>query len=241
MAAVFQAVNTPVATVTTSLALVAPVIVGGDVMFAIIHSNNNTAPTIASGWTTISSSNNTSAQQAYLAWRRCSDADSGATFTWTVAGTTVSFGALVTYRNATRGGSTGLPYFTSSVHPTAVAEDNINYDTITPKNPDALIVAFGLYGLAATTAGAFSGTNPTMTNRLDAETASGIGASLFIHDGPSLDGSATGARTCASASTVDAISVGIVVDVLTLELPGVQTSYKPAFPAIVRTRGGRRG
>src|SRR3990167_2409614 len=110
MAAAFGAVNTPVATVTTSLALVAPVILGGDVMFAMIHSNNNTTPTITGDWTTIVATNNTANQNAYLAWRRCSDADSEATFTWTVAGTTMSFGALVTYRGVTRGRDTGLPY-----------------------------------------------------------------------------------------------------------------------------------
>ena len=236
MAAAFQAVGSAVGTVTTSLALVAPALLGGDVMFAAIHSNNNTAPTIAAGgWETIVSANNTTAQNVYLAWRRCSDADTGATFTWTVAGTTVSFGALVTYRNATRGGDTGLPHFASSTSANASA-DNITYATLSPKNPAALIVAFGYYGLAATTAGAFSGTFPTMTNRLDAETASGIGASLFIHDGPSLNGAATGARTCASASTIDAINYGILIDVLPLELPGSSTGHSPKYPAITRGR-----
>ena len=239
MVAAFQAVGTAVGTVTTSLALVAPTLIGGDVMFAAIHSNNNTAPTITGNWTTIISATNTAAQGVYLAWRRCSDADTGATFTWTVAGTTVSFGALVTYRNVSRSGTTGLPYFTSSTSANASA-DNITYATLTPKNADALIVAFGFYGAALTTAGAFSGTNPTMTNRLDAETVSGIGASLFIHDGPSLTGAATGSRTCASASTADAINYGIMIDVLPVfDTPGSNTAYSPKYPSIVRTRGSR--
>ena len=237
MAAAFQAVGSAVGTVTTSLALVAPALLGGDTMFAAIHSNNNTAPTISTGgWTIIVSANNTAAQNVYLAWRRCSDADTGATFTWTVAGTTVSFGALVTYRNANRGGDTGLPYFASSTSANASA-DNITYATLSPKSPAALIVAFGYYGLAATTAGAFSGTFPTMTNRLDAETASGIGASLFIHDGLSLTGVATGSRTCASASTVDAINYGIMIDLLPSQDSGGGTgSTTASYPAITRVR-----
>ena len=236
MAAAFGAVNTPVATVTTSLALVAPVILGGDVMFAMIHSNNNTTPTITGDWTTIVATNNTANQNAYLAWRRCSDADSEATFTWTVAGTTMSFGALVTYRGATRGGNTGLPYNSSSSQATAVAEDNVNYATLLVKEPSALVVAFGYYNEDATTAGAFSGTLPTMTARLDAESPTGADASLFIHDGPSLTGAATGARTLATASTVDAISYGILIDLLAVDTPGSSTSYSPKYPALNRIR-----
>ena len=236
MAAAFQAVGNAVGTVTTSLALIAPTILAGDVMFAAIHSNNNTAPTIAGGqWTTITSANNTAAQNVYLAWKRCGDSDSGATFTWTVAGTTVSFGCLVTYRGATFGGNTGLPYTSVSTQ-TSAAQDNIDYATLTPARASDLIVAFGYYGLAATTAGAFSGTNPTMTNRLDGETASGIGASLFIHDGASNTGAATGTRTLATASTVDAIGYGILIDVTAQGALGGSSSYTAKYPALNRVR-----
>ena len=237
MAAAFQAVNTPVATVTTTLSLVAPVILGGDVMFAMIHTNDNVAPTTTdTNWTVIANADNTANQHAYLAWRRCSDADSEATFAWTVAGTTVAFGALVTYRNVIRAGQTGLPYTTASTQATAVAEDNVNYATLMPYGPSALIVAFGFYNDDLTTAGAFSGTLPTMTNRLDAESPTGNDASLFIHDGPSLNGAATGARTLATASTADAISYGIMIDVMADEFPGASTSYSPKHPALFRSR-----
>ena len=210
MAVAFQAAGTAVVTTTTTLALVAPTSSAGDIFLANITSNNNTAITLPQGWKKILEFTNTADQQQTTAWYRASDSDSGATFNFTVGGTTISFGVLTSFRNAVNFGN---PIGTSSQSANALS-DTVTYATITPRDKFSLIVALGTYNLNATTAGALSGTNPTFTNRVDAETATGNTASLFVYDGLSNDGSDTGSRTHSTTSTVDAINTGVLVELL---------------------------
>src|SRR6266850_858981 len=182
MAVSFVAAGSPVATVTTTLALVAPVVIKNDVLFALIISNNNTAVVAPGDWTLVSDTTNTAAMRTYLGYRRIGDAASGATFNFTVAGTTLSYGVLVAYRGCTLSGAI-IGGFSSSAN---AVSDNVTYADLLPNGTNRTIVAFGAYNLNATTAGAFSGTDPTFTNRVDVETATGNTASLFVHDGPSL-------------------------------------------------------
>lgn len=214
--ATFAAVGSGVATTTTTLSIVAPACINNDVLFALIVSNNNIAVTPPTGdWTLIRETANTAAMQTYLAYKRVGDNASGATFAFTVGGTTVSFGVIVAYRGCMLGGSP-IGTSTSSAN---ISADNVTYATLTPTGTNRLIVAFGAYNLGATTAGAFSGTDPTFTVRADLETATGNTASLFIHDGPSLTNIATGSRTLATASTVDAINHGYLVELIDAQLP----------------------
>lgn len=200
----FVSAGSPVATVTVTLALVAPTCQPGDYLFALVVSNNNTALTLPStSWTTIQDVTNTAAMRTAVAYKVVGSGDSGATFNFTVAGTTLSYGVLVAYRG-------GVLVGTSSSSAQGVAADTVTYATITP-NPNSLVIAFGAYNLNATTAGAMSGTDPTFTNRVDVETATGNTASLFVYDGSS-SGAATGSRTHATTSTVDAINHGFLVE-----------------------------
>ena len=91
MAVAFQAAGSDLATLTTTLALVAPAGVAGDIFIASIVSNNNTAaipPT--ANWATIQSFANTAAMQHDVFLLRAGDGNGGATFNFTVAGTTLS-------------------------------------------------------------------------------------------------------------------------------------------------------
>jgi hypothetical protein len=199
----FVSAGTGVATLTTTLALVAPTCQIGDYLFALIVSNNNTALVLpSSSWTTIQDVSNTAAMRTAVAYKVVGSGDSGATFNFTVNGTTLSFGVLVAYR-----GSALIGTSSSSAN---ISADAVTYATITT-NPNALVVAFGAYNLNATTAGAMSGTDPTFTNRVDIETATGNTASLFVYDGSS-SGAAVGSRTHATTSTVDAINHGFLVE-----------------------------
>ena len=231
MAAAFSAVGTAVATTTTNLALVAPTIVPGDILFAFIVSNNNTAVVAPNGFTLVADTTNTAAMRTYLGWKRAGIDNSAATFNFTVAGTTLSYGVLATYRGVRDDGS-AIGASSSSANGSS---DNVTYATALPLHA-GLMVAFGAYNLSATTAGAFSGTIPTFTNRLDTETATGNTASLFIHDGQATTGVATGSRTLATASTVDAINHGYMVELI----PLVQT-VKSIDNRVIYAARQRRG
>ena len=231
MAISWVAAGTAVATTTTTLALVAPTVVTQDILFALIVSKNNTAVVAPFGFRLIADTANTAAMQTYLGWKLAGTDDSGATFNFTVAGTTVSFGVLVAYRG---GRSEELPIGVSSSSANALS-DNVTYATVQPGLGLSHLVAFGAYSLNATTAGAFSGTNPTFTSRVDVETATGTTASLFVNDGPSISGAATGSRTLATASTTDAVNHGYMVEVIPyVERTG--TVSGPLYPALNRIR-----
>lgn len=235
--AAFRAVGTAANTETTTLALVAPTLVSGDILFAWIVSRNNTALSpLEGGWALIYDEANTAAMQSYLAWRRAGSADSGATFGWTVAGTSVSLGALVAYSGVIQG---GRPYTRTTISNNA-SSDNVTYATLTPAS-SGLIVAFGSYGEDLATADTFTGTDPTFAERLDASVdGTTTDASLYIHDGLG-SGAATGARTCATASTTDAVSQGIFLDLISNpESGGASGEAGTTYARVSRTRAEGR-
>lgn len=231
MAITYTAAGTEVATTTTALAMSAPAALSGDILFAVIYSNNNTAVVSPTGWTTLYDTANTAAMQTYLAWKRAGVNDSLAEFTWTVAGTTVSFGVIVGYRGAV---DSGNPIGAKTISGNASADD-VTFATLDPHGLNH-IVAFGTYADDATTSGTFSGTNPTMTERVDVETATGADASLFVWDGPILTLAATGARTLSTASTTDAVNQGILVELMAYRAFAGGSSDNVPYPKVRRSR-----
>lgn len=214
MAVAYQAQGSDVASVTTTLALVAPATVNDDIIIANIYSFDNNVVTLPQGWTLIKAANNTAAQRQTAAWKRAAVGDSAATFNFGVAGTTLAYGILTTYRGVE---IVGVPIGTSGTSPNALA-DAVAYPSITPRDNRSLIVALGVYGLNATTAGAMSGTDPSFTNRVDLETATGTTASLFVFDGLSVTGGPVGIQSHTTTSTVDALNSGILFELLAPEL-----------------------
>ena len=207
MAVARQAEGSAVNTVTTTLSLVAPAAIDDDIFLVNIVSGNNGVIVLPQGWTRIRAFNNTADMRQETAWFRAGSGDSGATFAFTVPGTTPSFGIITSYRGTVPYGS---PVGSSSQSANA-SSDTVTYATISPRDKFSLIVALGAYNLGATTAGDLSGTLPTFTNRVDAEAATG---SLFVYDGLSLNGVATGERTHDTTSTVDAVNTGVLLELL---------------------------
>ena len=230
MAIAFRAVGTAVGTETTTCALVAPTVVTGDVMFACIISRNNTAVVAPAGWGLIYDTANTAAMQTYLGWKRANSADSGATFNFTVAGTTSSLGVIIAYSGVR---DSGRPYNGSSISSNASA-DNVTFATLSPAGP-GMTVAFGTYGEDLTNAATFSGTDPTFTERSDDEfDGTTTDQSIFIWDGPH-SGIPTGARTLASNSTTDAVNQGILLDLVPMvEGGGASGEAGVLYPRRVR-------
>mgnify|MGYP001579316509 CR=1 FL=1 len=213
MAITYVGAGTAVQTVTTSLALTAPETLSNDLLIAVIISRNNTAVAALAGWTVIRDTANTSAMQTYVAWKRAGTGTEAHTFT--VAGTTTSFGVIVAYRGVTL---TGNPVYQSSISNNASA-DNVTFATFTTAGINH-VVGIGTYADDETTSGTFSGTNPTMTERVDVENITDEDASIFIWDGPILTQDvAFGARTLDTASVVDAVNQGIAIELIDRPVP----------------------
>ncbi len=205
----FTAAGTAVASITTTLALVAPTTNNDDILLALIYSGDNVAPILPQGFTLIQGFNNTIAQRETVAWKRAAQGDSGATFNFTVAGTTTTYGVLIGYSGAN---VVGNPIGASTNSPNALA-DPITFATLTPR-PTSLVVALGVYGLNGCSAGTMSpNTDPLFTSRVQVNTATGTTAALYIQDGPT-DGAATGSLSLPTTSTVDAINSGVLLELL---------------------------
>jgi hypothetical protein len=98
------------------------------------------------------------------------------------------------------------------------SSDDVTYATFTPTSEAVLIVLSGTYADDQTTAGSVSGSNPTLTNRVDVETNAGTDGSIFVYEGADFGKTATGSRTHATTSTNNAVNNGIVLG-LTHEAP----------------------
>jgi hypothetical protein len=133
------AAGTGVATTTTSLSLVAPTVIDGDIMLTFITTNDNNVVVPPATWALIRADNNTSAMRTSCYWKRAAASDSGATFVFTVAGTTVSFGVIDAWRGALRGGK---PIGNTTVSANA-SSDTVTYATLTPQQSYGAVVAFG--------------------------------------------------------------------------------------------------
>ncbi len=212
--AVFQAAGSTVSSVTTTLALVAPATNNDDILLANIYSADNVVPTLPAGFTLIRGFNNTVAQRQTVAWKRATQGDSGATFNFTVAGVTLTYGVLVSYRG---GKVVGSPIGTSTQSANAIS-DNITFASLTPF-PTSLVVALGVYGLNGCAAGTMSpNTDPAFTSRVQDNSATSTTAAMYVQDGPT-DGAATGTLTLPTTSTVDALNCGVLLELFPGEDP----------------------
>lgn len=199
-----------VATVTTTLALVAPTVLDNDIMIANIVTNDNVAVTLPADWALIRADNNTAAERGTLAWKRASGTfDSARSNSFTVAGTTLGYGIITAWRGVKRDGN---PIGNNTASANALA-DAVTYATLTPQTAHCAIVAVGFYQDDLTTAGAISGTDPTFANIVDVETATGNQASIFVYWAVAT-GIATGARSHTTTSTVDAVNLGYMFELI---------------------------
>ncbi len=232
--AAFQAAGSTVSSTTTTLALVAPATNNDDILLANIYTADNNVAVLPQGWQAVRAYNNTVAQRHTVAWYRAAQGDSGKTFNFTVAGITLAYGGIVTYRGARVVGS---PIGASTQSPNAIA-DNITFASLTPF-PTSLVVALGVYGLNGCAAGTMSpNTDPAFTSRVQDNTATGTTAAMYIQDG-STDGAATGILSLPTTSTVDALNSGVLLEILAGTDPDADASggaSEPTYPAINQRR-----
>jgi hypothetical protein len=231
---VFQAAGSSVSSVTATLALVAPATNIDDVLLANIYTADNHVAVLPQGWQVVQAFNNTVAQRQTVAWYRAAAGDSGKTFNFTVAGTTLAYGDIVTYRGAKVVGS---PIGASTQSPNALS-DNITFASLTPF-PTSLVVALGVYGLNGCAAGTMSpNTDPAFTSRVQDNTATSTTAAMYVQDGPT-SGAATTTLALPTTSTVDAINSGVLLEILAGETVAGDASggaSEPLYSAITRLR-----
>ena len=192
---------------TTTLNIVAPTLNVDDIMIASILNKDNQVVTAPANWTKFVQVNNTTAQRLTLAWKRAIAGDSGATFSFTkpTDNNTLFCGNISVWRGAITSGDPT----TGAGTPTTSA--NASSDTVSYASFDPLIachaVAVGVYNDDLTTAGTISGSDPSLVNRWDLETATGSDGSVFGYGGDST-GAATGARSHITTSTADGVNIG---------------------------------
>ena len=200
-----------VQTVTTTLTLVGHASSqAGDIHIAQIISINNTAITAPdSTWTEMAQLNFTGSRGA-LFWKRLTATGAGS-YGFGVAGTTTSYGIVTAYRGCK---AVGNPYGAITTSANAAA-DAITYATLTPHNSSGILVAVGLYAEDLTTGGTVSGAVYTFAAPVvDVEQATNEDASIFVSHAPMTTNAASGAITQATTSTLDAVNLGVLFDLI---------------------------
>lgn len=211
MAVIFSAVGALAADAsTTNLAITAPACAANDILIAAIQGKDNQVITAPAGWTKFVELNNTTGQRITLAWKRAALADSGAVFTFTKpVDNDLLFCGVISAWSGCLDRECPIDTATPTTMVAATANETVSYASFTPEQSDAHVVAIGFYADDLTTAGAIAGTDPSFANHWDLETSTGTDASIFGYSGAS-SGAATGARSHVSASTADAINVGVL-------------------------------
>ena len=222
-----------VQTVTTTLTLAGHAnSQAGDIHIAQIISINNTAITAPdSTWNEIAQLNFTGSRGAIF-WKRLTASGVGS-YDFGVAGTTTSYGIVTCYRGCKKYGN---PYGAVTTSANASA-DAVTYATIVPHNSSGILVAVGLYAEDATTPGTVSGAVYVFAAPVvDVEQATNEDASIFVSHAPMTTNAASGAITQATTSTVDAVNLGVLFDLMPEEAGSGISGGGPTYPRINRFR-----
>lgn len=220
-----------VQTVTTTLTIAGHASSqAGDVHIAQIISINNTAITAPdTTWSEIAQLNFTGSRGAIF-WKRLTATGAGS-YDFGVAGTTTSYGIVTCYRGCKKNGN---PYGAVTTSANAAADD-VTYATLVPHSSSGILVAVGLYGEDATTADTVSGAVYTFAAPVvDEEQATNEDASIFVSHAPMTTNAASGALTQATASTVDAVNLGVLFDLMPVEVQSGSNQGGIIYPRRVR-------
>jgi hypothetical protein len=176
--------------------------VGGDLLIAVINTHDNTAVSGQNArWQTLYAANNTAAQRFTIFWMLALVGDSGASFNFTVAGTTAALGQLTAYRGARAVGNSSSSANASSA--------TVTWATMTPVQADGVILAAAGIGIQTGSNGGISAGTPTFA--LEYYSA-GTTDAIALYDALIPAGSATGARTM--NNTQAAVNTGVFFELI---------------------------
>lgn len=191
----------------------------GDILIITVLARDNQVHTLPSvetdgisAWANFVEVDNTTGLRTTLAWARVTDGTNASGNTVAITkpsdNNTLFAGVASSWKGCVTSGSP-IDGTTPTTSPNA-SSDTVTYATFDPTGTDVHVIAIGTYANDLTTAGTISGTNPTLTNRFDLETAAGGDGSIFCYSGDTSDGAATGARSHSTTSTADAVNIGIL-------------------------------
>ena len=221
-----------VQTVTTTLTLAGHASsLPNDIHIAQIISINNTAISAPDAtWTEIAQLNFTGSRGAIF-WKRVIAAGAGS-YAFTVAGTTTSHGIVTAYRGCK---PVGNPHGAVTTSANAAA-DAITYAAIVPHNSSGILVAVGLYAEDSTTAGTVSGAVYVFAAPVvDAENATNEDSWISVSHAPLTTNATSGAITQATTSTIDAVNLGILFDLMDESSLGGIGGNGLTYPRRIRT------
>lgn len=240
MAVAFKANGTQAqsATITTISPAYPATVDANDIAIAFMFNKGASTTTISApgggGWTQIHQGSNGSTQRCAIFWRRCDGSEDGATVTFTksVDDNLLFFGMIATFSGC-RVGATPIDATAASVSANA-SGDNITYATFDPTETLAHVVAIGFYNDNACSVAAPGGTDPTFTNRTFVDTPDGTDGTMYMAEGAS-SGAATGSRSHATTSAIDAISTGVMFGLVAEVTNYTMTPDPVTLPFVVPT------
>jgi hypothetical protein len=204
-----------------------------DIHVLVVTSGDNVAVTLPAGWTKWFEVNNTTIQRGTIAWRRAVAGDTAPLVTHAAGD------SIVAQIYGLRGCVTAGDPANASGQQTNASSVTVTAPTITPTDPDGLVLAIGQIANTDTSTpesfGVFSGTNPTFTERGDDETGLGVNEVGQCLDTGTTTGAATGSRT--STAVAAGVNIGTLI-ALSAAAGGAYTRSVAHLPA---TKGpGRR-
>lgn len=228
-----NASGTLAATTTTTLSVVAPTISVGDLLIANLMTNDNTAISGQDGrWLAIAAATNNTAAMRYTTFYlpNALSTDSGATFNFTIAGTTAGFGVISAYSNAALKQPAG-----SSISSNA-SSATVTWATLADTHADSIMVAMFGYLLNGATDGGISAGAGTFVNRYFQTSATGVTASMGLYDASNIGaGQLTGSRTMATGA-VAAVNSGVMFEIVgNPNMAGGNLGGSVLYPAVDRS------
>lgn len=187
----------------------------GEIMLLWVHSGDNIAHGTPAGWTLKETLTNTATQRRSLFWRAWVTGDAAPTVTHALGSSAVA------WIEAWTGRDTANPFSAFGSQSNA-SSATITAPTITPGSANDDVgfngVVENVDTSTALTQSGYSGTNPTLTERVDDETGLGTTEVGMATASGTTDGAATGSRT--STANAAGVNIGTLFALKPASVPG---------------------
>ena len=197
MAITFVGAGTGATAASGNISPSLPAIIAGDVAFIVVSSDDAVEPSFPSGWTIVNTES-VGYIQGTLAWKRLVGSET--TILVTHAGGGAINASIAVWRGVI---ASGRPYSVSDRHTNSSDSSTVSTHSIVPLAGETVVFFGALNDVGYSSA--YSGSDPTFTERMDYTGTGNLYGSVFAADGIS-SGAATGVRT--ARNTGSGSSVG---------------------------------
>ena len=193
---------------TTSMNVAAPVdVANNDILICVVLGKDNLVASFPVGWTKFVEQDNTTAQRMTVAWRRWATGDPTTFAVTKPTDNNLLYCAVIAAFSGCI--ASGTPIGVTATPSPNASSATVTANGLTPGASTEEVCFAGVYNNDLTTFTTAGGTNPTFVKNVDVETATGTDGSLFLQNGSSGNGAATGTRTCDSGAAA-VINVGVL-------------------------------